>query len=366
MSNLLNDMPNPIASIDPSLFGPTPPPVPFEEAQAMSQSAKQRLATHGVKVSQAKDNGLTPSASKGPSPLKVLDLHSFLAKSIPPRRHLLYPILPEQGLVMLFAERGIGKTFTALHMAYAVACGGTVFNWYAEQPQPVLYIDGEMPAVAMQERLAAIVASFPNEAQENYFKVLTPDLQGDLLMPNLATEVGQEAIEPHLEGVKLVVVDNLATLCRHGRSNDEESWKPVQDWVLSLRRRGISVLLVHHASKSGAQRGTSAKEDILDTVIQLRRPSDYESNEGARFEVHLTKARGVVGDDAEPFEARLNIQDSIATWETKNLEVSQIEQIRELAPHMTVREIGEELDIHRSKVSRLCKKHGITTKGGKR
>lgn len=365
MINLLDDMPSPIHK-DHSIYGPTPQPRPLDEAQAMPLSAKQRLAAHGVKVSQAKDNGLSPSVSKGPSSLKVLDLHSFLAKNIPPRRHLLYPILPEQGLVMLFAERGIGKTFTALHMAYAVACGGTIFNWHAEQPQAVLYIDGEMPAVAMQERLAAIVASFPNEAQESYFKVLTPDLQGDLLMPNLATEVGQEAIEPHLEGVKLVVVDNLATLCRHGRSNDEESWKPVQDWVLSLRRRGISVLLVHHASKSGAQRGTSAKEDILDTVIQLRRPSDYESNEGARFEVHLTKARGIIGDDAESFEARLNLQDGMATWETKTLEVSQVERIRELAPNMSQRELCEELGLSKGKLSRLCKKYEIVTKGGKR
>ena len=27
--------------------------------------------------------------------------------------------------------------------------------------------------------------------------------------------------------------------------------------------------------------------------------------EGARFEVHLTKARGILGDDAKPFEANL-------------------------------------------------------------
>lgn len=106
--------------------------------------------------------------------------------------------------------------------------------------------------------------------------------------------------------MKLIVLDNLATLCRHGRANDEESFLPVQEWLLKLRRRGISVLLVHHASKNGSQRGTSSKEDTLDTVIQLKRPSDYETDQGARFEVHLTKARGIFGEDAEPFEAQLS------------------------------------------------------------
>ncbi len=365
MLSTQEDFPDMFASANPSTFGPIQQPRPFDATQA-TQTPTQRLAARGVKVSQAKDSGLTSPVPKRPSSLKVLDLHSFLDKEIPPRRHLLYPILPEQGLVMLFAERGVGKTFTALHMAYAVACGGTVFNWYAEQPRPVLYIDGEMPAVTMQQRLASIVASSEENAPDGYFKVLTPDLQGDLLMPNLATEEGQEAIEPHLEGVKLVVVDNLATLCRHGRSNDEESWKPVQDWVLGLRRRGISVLLVHHASKSGAQRGTSAKEDILDTVIQLRRPNDYETGEGARFEVHLTKARGIVGEDAEPFEARLSIHEGLSIWEIKSLELGQVERIRELAPNMSQRDLCEELGLSKGKISRLCKKYGIATKGGNR
>lgn len=364
MTSLLDDMPSGDALINYSLLGPTPPPVPFDEAQDIQPPMP--------KISIAKEAVWRDDPDQGkrhktlPPPLKVLDLHSFLAENIPPRAHLLCPILPEQGLVMLFAERGVGKTFTALAMAYAVASGGKVFDWYATRPQPVLYIDGEMPAGTMQQRLASIVASSEEEAPSGYFRVLTPDLQGDLLMPNLATEEGQEAIGPHLEGVKLVVIDNIATLCRHGRSNDEESWKPVQDWVLSLRRCGVSVLLVHHASKNGSQRGTSAKEDILDTVIQLRRPSDYETGEGARFEVHLTKARGIVGEDAEPFEARLSICDGISTWETKSLELGQVERIRELAPNTSQREICEELGLSKGKLSRLCKKYEIITKGGKR
>jgi hypothetical protein len=74
---------------------------------------------------------------------------------------------------------------------------------------------------------------------------------------------------------------------------------------LRLRREGKSVLFIHHAGKSGGQRGTSKKEDILNTVIALRRPPDYEASQGARFEVHYEKSRGFFGDDAEPFEAWL-------------------------------------------------------------
>ncbi len=64
-------------------------------------------------------------------------------------------------------------------------------------------------------------------------------------------------------------------------------------------------MFVHHAGKGGQQRGTSRREDVLDSVISLKRPEDYRATEGARFEVHFEKARGFSGPDAEPFEATL-------------------------------------------------------------
>src|SRR5438270_13845228 len=93
----------------------------------------------------------------------------------------------------------------------------------------------------------------------------------------------------------------------------------MQDLVLSLRRRGTSTLIVHHSGKGGQQRGTSRREDVLDTVIALRRPEDYNPTQGARFEVHLEKARGVFGDEAKPFEAQLESRQGAMTWSTKDL-----------------------------------------------
>ena len=44
---------------------------------------------------------------------------------------------------------------------------------------------------------------------------------------------------------------------------------------------------------------------MLDTSFSLRRPSDYSMEQGARFEVHIEKGRGLHGDHAKPFEAQL-------------------------------------------------------------
>lgn len=229
--------------------------------------------------------------------LVSLNMGEFLSMSIPERGLLLSPILPVQGIGIMYAPRGIGKTFAALSVAVAVASGGAVFNWRAPMPKRTLYVDGEMPATSMQNRLGALVSGMaaPPHTLDN-LAIITPDLQ-PCPMPDLSTMSGQMMLEPYLKGVDMVVLDNIATLCRTGKENESQSWQTMQAWLLELRRRGITVLLIHHAGKSGDQRGTSAREDIMDTVISLRRPREYSMAEGARFEVHLTKARSIVGDD---------------------------------------------------------------------
>ncbi len=290
--------------------------------------------------------------------VRVLSIHDFLMMEIAKRTYLLNPIIPSQGLIMMYALRGIGKTNLALHIAYAVATGQAVCRWQAPEAQPVLYIDGEMPAITMQERLAGIVKAYPIEPEPGYFKIITPDLQDRSI--NLATPEGQQTIDTALDGVKLVIVDNLATLCRSGRENETESWHPVQDWLLNLRRRGISVLLIHHSNKSGGQRGTSSREDILDTVIVLKRPSDYTMDQGARFEIHLEKARGIIGDDAKPFEAMLTPDGQGGMiWACRDIEDAELDQVISLTKEgLSIRDISKETGLSKSKIQRLIKKAG--------
>ena len=148
-----------------------------------------------------------------------------------------------------------------------------MFNWRAPMPKRTLYVDGEMPATSMQSRLSALVngMSVPPHTLKNMA----------LITPDLSTASGQAMIEPFLKDVDMVVLDNIATMCRTGKENESQSWQTMQAWLLELRRRGMTVLLIHHAGKSGDQRGTSAREDIMDTVISLRRPREYSMAEGA-------------------------------------------------------------------------------------
>ncbi len=281
----------------------------------------------------------------------------FIRMDLPDRKELLSPWLPEQGLAMVHAERGIGKTFFALSCAYAVATGGQFLNFKAPTARHVLYIDGEMPATAMQERLMQLKLSQP--ADEVLLKLITPDLQPkDQGSINISDPAFQAALRLEVEHADLIVIDNISTLVRGGKENESESWLPVQDWALRQRAEGRSVLWVHHSGKGGQQRGTSRREDVLDTSIGLKRPPNYSPEQGAVFEVHFQKSRGFTGEDAQPLEASMVIDDrGRQKWSYRSLEASTYERCCDLANEgMKNNEISQELGVNKSTVSRHVRK----------
>lgn len=292
-------------------------------------------------------------AYQSEQPFEAVNLDDFLSRKFPPKELLLPPWLPAKGIVMVFAPRGVGKTHFALGSAYAVATGGQYLHWKAPQPRKVLLLDGEMPAVVLQERLCEIsVKSELMPPSSEHVRILASDLT-EFGLPDISTEKGQTAIEPHIGDAELIVVDNLSTLARSGKENESDSWSMMQAWALKLRREGRSVMFIHHAGKGGEQRGTSKREDVMDSVIRLSRPSDYSPTDGARFVVEFTKNRGFSGPEAEPFEAAL--RDGV--WSMKSLEDVRTAQILELHTEgLNQRDIASEVNCSAATVNRVIKR----------
>lgn len=285
--------------------------------------------------------------------VNAINFDDFLSRDLPPRQTFLSPWLPMQGLAMIHAPRGIGKTHIALGTAWAVATGTGFLRWKVPEDvgaRRVLLLDGEMPGVLLQQRLAAIIkASNAQPPEPLYLRIAAADLVRDGL-PDLADPAAQQFYSDIVADADLVIVDNLSTLCRALKENEADSWTPVQNWLLAQRRAGKSVLVIHHGGKSGAQRGTSRKEDVLDTVMALRKPPDYLADQGARFEIHFEKARGFYGPEAEAFEARL-VGDQWALSEIKSGD--DIDTLKALQKQgLSVRVIAERTGLSKSSVQR--------------
>lgn len=291
-----------------------------------------------------------------PATLVVDDVTKFVLESLPPRELVLGPILHKQGQGMVYGWRGVGKTHIVQGSALAIAGGGSFLRWKADRPRRVALIDGEMPARLLQDRLRTAMRGIdgPRPA-EGFLKLVAMDRQALGFTLNLANPAHQALVEAQLADAEVLFIDNLATLVRHGGDdNSIESWEAMQAWLLRLRRKGLTTLLVHHAGKSGSQRGSSAREDTLDTVIELKRPEDYQPQDGARFEVSFPKARSFFGSDARPFEAKLETRDGVDFWSCTDLRDLDFERVRELSrAGRSVREIEAETGISKSRVDRM-------------
>lgn len=264
---------------------------------------------------------------------------------------LLAPLLTSKTLALLHGPRGLGKTFVALGMAWAVAGGGSFLGWRAERPHNVLYVDGEMAAVDMQARLR-MLGSAPQALQ-----FLLADLN-DRFLPDLGVHIGQSWLISTAttagQPPDLLVLDNLASLVGIN-TRDADRWTEMQRFILMMRRQGMAVLIVHHTNKKGFQRGTNRREDVLDLVMALRRPVDHQPSSGAHFEIHFEKTRGLLGDAVEPIEARLTTDATgVVRWEWQPARDAEFHRAATLLQSgLNAAQVAKELGISRTKSYRL-------------
>jgi len=120
------------------------------------------------------------------------------------------------------------------------------------------------------------------------------------------------------------------------------------------------MLFLHHAGKQGTQRGTSRREDVLDTVVTLRNPSDYRAEEGLRVELHFEKCRSLTGEDVRPFEVKLDSRMGSTEWTMRDPEDAKRARVLELLTEgLSYREIAEEVKVGKSTVQRWAKASGV-------
>lgn len=297
---------------------------------------------------------------------RVINAADFLDRELPPTEYVLYPMIPENGLSLLYAERGAGKTFMALAIACAVAGGFEFLNFRADKPRKVLYIDGEMDVNEMQKRINLLINGFESEGKivirEN-IKLFLSGLQNNATMPDIAKPEGQKHIEAFTQDVNLIIIDNIFSLYTAGHENDADSWTGYNAWSRKMRSMGKSILWLHHTGKdkNRGPRGSSAIEAILNSSIALEVSPTHKTSDGADILVEYHKSRGICGDDVKPFAAKLvSVKDEHGNviglrWVLQDTPTESVHK-RIMKLHdsgKTIMQIADETGISKSKVQRI-------------
>lgn len=323
-------------------------------------SAAEYVATQAA-LGQLAATTPAPRTSDRKRTLAVVDFADLMQMQVAVREALLGKWLMQQSLNMVHAKRGTGKTWFVLGCALALAAGVPFLGWAIDRPCKVLLVDGEMPLRALQDRLRQMQQMLGADPAPGMLRIITPDLLGRAA-PDLAVLTDQAELNDIIGDAEVIILDNLSALIRSGAAeNDAESWVTVSDWALQHRAAGRSIVFVHHSGKSGAQRGTSRREDLLDVVIALRNPSDYDPKEGARFEIHFEKARHLYGADAEAFEAALD-ETAPGGWAITSIAGNiDLQIVERLQLGLSQSEISREIGVNRSTISKRVS--GLRDKG---
>jgi hypothetical protein len=220
--------------------------------------------------------GARPSdhfAPQPPAPPKLpanltLTIDEWRARQLKEPDLLLGHWLTTTSRVLVTAATGLGKTNYGLALAQRVSAGADFLHWQGRRPAMVLYIDGEMSGRLLRTRIL-------DEAERHgldprYFYALSHE---DI--PNFAplnSPEGQafiEALLAEIGSVDLIIFDNIMSLTA-GDQKDTLPWQQTLPWALSLTKRSIGQVWIHHTGHDETRGyGDKAREWQMDTVIHL-------------------------------------------------------------------------------------------------
>ena len=93
-------------------------------------------------------------------------------------------------------DTGVGKTLFALDFAFAAGAGVNFLGWEAARPARVMYLDGEMPAETLKERIVDAARIYGVDVEVFAYN---RDRLTNNEMPPLNTPEGQEWLKREIE-----------------------------------------------------------------------------------------------------------------------------------------------------------------------
>jgi hypothetical protein len=225
------------------------------------------------------------------------------------RSYLIPDLLPSPAVVLIYGAGGDGKSMAAWTLAKHIATGAPFVirgQHVPVQQGPVLLLNGDQPLVQMQEQLLEI--EMPADAPVT--------LRTDWTLQSYARfQKLMERVRP-----KLVVIDSLIG-CSGGRAFDENKSDFATPLYWLTRNNGVlfpatTILIIHHANKTGGFRGTSAIRDAVDETWSLRRPSDNQLEQtGANARIiTIEKSRSGRGGTSLLLRQEADLSFTLADW----------------------------------------------------
>ena len=265
----------------------------------------------------------------------ITSFQEMVQTKYPEPKFMLDPIIREKTVTQISGDYGSGKSMTGMQMAVCFSSGLDFLHWKNRSaPRPVLYVEGEMPAVDIRERVLEMTESIidPNSSeiifrQDNLFILTLDDLdlagfkfgferlavtnnedgaaKGRLLIENTIKEIKERKGQ-----YPVLFLDNISALCSI-EENKSQDWSGLVNWFMRLKTMGVVIVYFHHTNKSnGSASGSNMALRLVDTHIILKKlaPDQKFELEGKSVQcsANFDKCRNFGGSQSKPFILTFN------------------------------------------------------------
>ena len=218
-------------------------------------------------VAAAVLSGIPPAAIAATTS-HLVDWPTFWAEDRTDEDFIAYPLVPRGRAVAVYAPAKAGKSSVVLALVAALATGRPLFGNTRAPAVDVLYLDYEMTEADLMERLVELGYDETENLTRLHYALMPS-------MPPLDTRAGAEALNRLAEqvGAELVVVDTFGRAVEGDENEADTSRAFYRHTGMMLKAAGRAVIRTDHAGKdlTKGQRGSSAKNDDVDVVWQMRR-----------------------------------------------------------------------------------------------
>jgi hypothetical protein len=251
--------------------------------------------------------------------LSATSAQAWMNRDLPQAEPLLGDVITAGVRMFVVGRTGLGKTLLGMAMAFALATGTELLGWQATQSRRVLYIDGEMPAELLKQRMADAARRTGGEIPNGLF-FISSELADEIanLIPSLPpwkplnTPEGLAYLQAVVGLVKpdVVFLDNVMSLLAGGQK-DEVTWSAALPTVTWMSQQKIAqVWLDHTGWNSDRQYGSNTKQWRFDCVLnmtpldgqQLEDVSPGETGFNLSFDAPAGKARRRTPQNYAQFE----------------------------------------------------------------
>jgi Replicative DNA helicase len=188
-------------------------------------------------------------------------------------KFILEPFIPSKSIILLDGIGGLGKSFFAMELAFALSVGESFLlpEFRPKQAVPILYLTAEDSADDFRDRLSAIKRAYQYEGKANSFYWISSlsskfPLQVSTFFTKNHNKIVKTEMADYLEfliretGAKLIVIDSLINWYGLNENSSEDAVYFYNFLKYLIRKYKLSFLILHHQSKGGLLKDAS-KED---------------------------------------------------------------------------------------------------------